>query len=165
MKNFIYSIIIVGLMLCHFSCFAFSFLTIDSTKQIKQDITLDELIENPPFTSDEAILNWKKDSLTCLGLRSALSFYVIKKKIKLEGQYLSFLVELLGAPNDVEQLPRCIDRGNLTTLPQHNICYLVTYYFGRNCNENSEKPIHFHGSLAVRFIIDAATSRIISVEF
>lgn len=179
MTNFIYMFTIMYLLVSNDSCLCQSVTSSDSLKQERyktlDSLTLDEFIENPPFTLEDALSDWKRDSLTCLGLRSSILFMVIQKRVQFEGQSLAFLVDKLGKPNEVvnsmyiysEKYGDIIDKvdSEIQGKPLHNISYLIVYYYGQNCNEDFPFPERFDKSLSLNFIIDAATSRILKVRF
>jgi len=136
---------------------------IDST-YFKQEANFDDLVKNPPFTLDVAIAGWKRDSLTCLGLRSYLSFMVIFIRTNLLEKKLADVVEVLGKPNQIEQIYECNELGQQSKTSRYSSCYEIIYYYGKNCNENTSPPIGFDRSLYISFIVDAATSKILNCE-
>lgn len=179
MIKLILAYLVCGLFACHSSCICQT-ISFDSLKQERykllnsESFSLDEFTSNPPFTLEEALSDWRLDSLTCFGLRNPILFEIIKKKIQFEGQSLAFLVEKLGKPNEVsnamyvysEKHGDIISRidSDMIDKPLRNVCYIVVYYHGRNCSEEFPYPKRFDRSLSIDFIIDAATSRILKVK-
>jgi hypothetical protein len=183
MKKLMFACLVCGLFACHSSCICQS-ISFDSLKQERykllqsglqsESFSLDEFTSNPPFTLEEALSDWRLDSLTCFGLRNPILFEIIKKKIQFEGQSLAFLVEKLGKPNEVsnamyvysEKHGDIISRIDCDMIdkPLRNVCYIVVYYHGRNCSEEFPNPKRFDQSLSIDFIFDAATSRILKVR-
>lgn len=171
--------LLCGVFAFHSSCICQS-ISFDSLKQERykllksESFSLDEFTSNPPFTLEEALSDWRLDSLTCFGLRNSILFEIIKKKIQFEGQSLAFLVEKLGKPNEVsnamyvysEKHGDIISRidSDMIDKPLRIVCYIVVYYHGRNCSEEFPNPKRFDRSLSIDFIIDAATSRILKVK-